>query len=66
VAAAEVYRSGTLGLPQHSYVMRNFYLTYGVAALVGTLLLFIAWHADRERQAGIERLETAHTSGQAR
>jgi len=49
--------------------MRNFYLTYAVAALVGTLLLFIAWLADRERQAGIERLErseTAHTSGQAR
>jgi len=30
--------------------------SFGIAALVGILLLFVAWLADREKRAGIERL----------
>jgi hypothetical protein len=49
--------------------MRNFHLYYGAAALVGTLLFFVAWLAEQEKQAGIERLEqwqAHHTFGKAR
>jgi hypothetical protein len=57
--------NGTLVLTLHSYAMRNFYRIYGVGALVGALLLFIAWLADRERQAfeRLEQSETVHTLG---
>jgi hypothetical protein len=34
--------------------MRNFY--FAVVALIGTLVLFVGWLADHERQKGIERL----------
>jgi len=42
--------------------------SFGIAALVGTLLLFVAWLADREKRAGIERLErweAPHLSGKS-
>ena len=37
---------------RHSFAMRKFYLFYGVAALAGTLILFMGWLAEREKQAG--------------
>jgi hypothetical protein len=46
--------------------MRKFYPLYGIAALIGALVLFTGWLADREKQAGmdrLERLETLHTLG---
>jgi hypothetical protein len=35
--------------------MRKLY--FAVAALTGTMFLFIGWLAEHERQAGIERLQ---------
>ena len=49
--------------------MRKFYLFYGVAALAGTLILFMGWLAEREKRAGIDRLEQSelhHTTGVGR
>jgi hypothetical protein len=46
--------------------MRKFYPFYGIAALVGALILFMSWLAGLEKQAGmdrLERLETLHTLG---
>ena len=54
---------------RHSYAMRKFYLFYGVAALAATLILFMGWLAEREKQAGMDRLERSelhHTSGAGR
>lgn len=46
--------------------MKRFY--FGLAAFVGTVLLFMGWLADHDRKAAIERLEQweSHTSGKAR
>ena len=54
---------------RHSYAMRKFYLFYGVAALAATMILFMGWLAEREKRAGIDRLERSelhHTSGAGR
>lgn len=60
------YRLGTATRPRRSFAMRKFYPFYGIAALVGALILFMSWLAGLEKQAGmdrLERLETLHTLG---
>ena len=47
----------------------NRHLYLGLAALAGTLILFVLWLAQYERHAAIERIEryeVPHTSGMSR